>query len=376
MGQTDDPAANDQGAPKKKGLNLDLLFGPVQHLPTSIGTLHLYGLRVSDMSAFTSLSGSDAISRVRSFLPHIASLTEAKGFKDERPPLTAEEVDRLSVVDLENIAEAYAEMLVRGPRFKDDEETAKPERESGEPATSYLDRLLKHEAEEQSQLLRKTHEKMLASTSSIFDQVRKSSSALGSTLSAFDQLTKSAAPVEIRAPSMDHFHAMNEQFARQARERAEELEMVRLTGKMTAESAKTLKDLAEAATVLLEQLDERDKKADTSTRKQITIAVWSVGISAVLALFALVFSGLAYFQDKANNAAGDKWQSALITAVQSGNQQRDAAQKEAQRLRDQVAALEAKIARIETAQTAALPGKSAASAARRATSPGSTLPPP
>jgi hypothetical protein len=102
-------------------------------------------------------------------------------------------------------------MLVRGPRIKDDEETAKPERESGETATSYLDRLLKHEAEEQSQQLRKMREKMLASTSSVFDQVRKSSSALGSTLSAFDQLTKSAAPVEIRAPSMDHFHAMNEQ---------------------------------------------------------------------------------------------------------------------------------------------------------------------
>jgi len=40
---------------------------------------------------------------------------------------------------LENIAEAYAEMLVRGPRIKDNEETAKPEPESGEPATSYLD---------------------------------------------------------------------------------------------------------------------------------------------------------------------------------------------------------------------------------------------
>lgn len=376
MGQGDDPAASDEGTPKKKGLNLDLLFGPVKHVPTSIGTLHLYGLRVSDMSAFASLSGSDAISRFRLFLPHIASLTEAKGFKDERPPLTPEEIDRLSAVDLENIAEAYAEMLVRGPRIKDNEETAKPEPESGEPATSYLDRLLKHEAEEQSQQLRKMREKMLASTSSIFEQVRKSSSSLGSTLSDFHKLTSSATPTELHVPRVDQFHALQEHAARQARERAEELEMVRLTGKMTAESAQTLKDLAEAATVLLEQMDARDQKADKSTRKQITIAVWSVGISALLAMFALIFSGLAYFQDKANNAAGDKWQSELIAAVQHGNQQRDAAEKEAQRLRDQVAALEAKIARIETAQTTELPGRSAASAARRATSPGSTLPAP
>jgi hypothetical protein len=112
-----------------------------------------------------------------------------------------------------------------------------------------LDRVLNHEVKAQLDELRKMREKMLASTSSIFDQVRKSSSALGSTLSDFNQLTKRAATVEVRAPSIDHFHAMNEQFARQARERAEELEMVRLTGKMTAESAKTLKDLADAATV-------------------------------------------------------------------------------------------------------------------------------
>jgi len=376
MGESDDPAASDQGAPMKKVLNLDLLFGPVKHAPTSIGTLHLYGLRVSDMSAFASLSGIDAISRVRSFLPHIASLTEAKGFKDERPPLTPEEVDRLSVVDLENVAEAYAEMLVRGPRIKDDEDTAKPERESGEPATSYLDRLLKHEAEEQSQQLRKMREKMLASTSSIFDQVRKSSSSLGSTLSDFHKLTSSATPTELHVPRIDQFHPLQEHAARQARERAEELEMVRLTGKMTAESAQTLKDLAEAATVLLEQMDARDKKADKSTRKQVTIAVWSVAITAALALIAVVVSGLAYYQDKDNNMAGDKWQSDLIEAVRDGNRTRGAAEEEAQRLRDKVAKLEAQISRIESQVVASPPSKNADSAVRRPTSPSSTLPPP
>jgi hypothetical protein len=108
--------------------------------------------------------------------------------------------------------------------------------------------------------------------------------------------------------------------------------MVRLTGKMTAESAKTLKDLAEAATVLLEQLDARDEKAEKSTRKQITIAVWSVGISAVLALFALVVSGLSYYQDKANNAGGDKWQAEMLAAFRDERRQSAVAQKDAERL--------------------------------------------
>jgi len=376
MAQDDDAQSSGQGSPKRKTLNLDLLLGPVTSVPTTVGTVYLYGLSASDYEVLQKLTEVDPSARFRALLPYIASFVENKTFNEERQTIPPEEVDRLTDSDLDALADAYAATVQRRVRADGDKQEGPPQRDPGEPSTAYLDRVLNHEVKAQLDELRNMREKILASTSGIFDQVRKSSSALGSTLSAFDQLTKSAAPVEIRTPSMDHFHAMNEQFARQARERAEELEMVRLTGKMTAESAKTLKDLAEAATVLLEQLDERDKKADKSTRKQITIAVWSVGVSAVLAMFALIFSGLAYFQDKANNAAGDKWQSALITAVQNGGQQRDAAEKEAQRLRDQVAALEAKIARIETAQTAALPGKSAASAARRATSPGSTLPAP
>jgi hypothetical protein len=84
MVQDSGSSGDQQGASKMKELNLDLLFGPVKHVSTSIGTLHLYGLRVSDMIAFASLSGDDPVSRVRRFLPHIASLTEAKGFKDEK----------------------------------------------------------------------------------------------------------------------------------------------------------------------------------------------------------------------------------------------------------------------------------------------------
>ena len=372
MAQDDDAPSGGQGSPKRKTLNLDLLFGPVTSAPTAVGTVYLYGLRASDYEVLEKLTEVEPSARFRTLLPCIASLVETKGFKEERQPVPPEEVDRLSDSDLDALADAYAATIQRRVRADGDAQQVPPQREPGEASTAFVDRMLKHEVQAQHDQLRKMREQILAPTSNIFDQVRKSSFALGSTLSAFDQLTKNAAPVEIHAPSMDHFHAISEQVARQARERAEELEMVRLTGKMTAESAKTLKDLAEAATILLEQLDERDKRADKSTHRQITIAVWSVGISAVLALFALIVSGLAYFQDRANNVAGDKWQSALVAAVQDGRLQRDAAEKEVQSLRDQVSGLEAQIARIETVQAAAVPGSRAASAARRATSPGST----
>jgi hypothetical protein len=47
MAQDDDSSSGNQDAPKKKGLNLDLLFGPATIVPTSVGTLYLYGLRTS-----------------------------------------------------------------------------------------------------------------------------------------------------------------------------------------------------------------------------------------------------------------------------------------------------------------------------------------
>jgi ADP-ribosylglycohydrolase len=70
---------------------------------------------------------------------------------------------------------------------------------------------------------------------------------------------------------------------------------------VTAQSAKTLQDLVEAASTLFENLNERDQRSDRVTHIQLWIAVGSVVVAAVL-------SGAAFFQDKANNTTNDKWQ--------------------------------------------------------------------
>lgn len=336
---------------------------------TSVGMVYLYSLRASDISEFRKIKADDPAERARVFLPCIASFSKTASFNEEREPLPSELAGQLTEADLDVLARAYISPSVFGAICTDPNEGSVLPRQVGEKAVVYLDRMLQQEIKNQTRELKKMREKILVPSSNIFDQVRKSSSALGSTLTEFERLTKRSAAVEIHAPNMDHFHAMNEQFARQARERAEELEMVRLTGKMTAESAKTLNDLAEAATVLLEQLDKRDKQSDKSTRTQINIAVWSVGISAVLALFALIFSSLAYFQDGSNNNSGDKWQADLLTTIRNGNQQRAESEKENQRLSAQVTALGAKIAGIEEAQRS----KREALTALRSTNPTRTL---
>ena len=325
-------------APKKTTLKLLLRSKPAADVETSAGRIYLYPLRMRDMADFEKLEPSDALSQIRNFLPNIGSLIVESDEAPERVPLDAAIADGLSDDEIERAADAYAKSSA-WQTFRDgSQERESVVQQAGEAASAFLVRLLKAEVEDYRQSSKRMHDMMFGSaqslfdqvqkSTSLFDQVRKSTSALGSTLNAYEELTKFAkpAPLEIQPIRTDHFDALNRQMAQQARERAEEraeeMELTRLTGKMTAESAQTLKDLAEAATTLMEQMDERDRRADQSTRKQITIAVWSVGISAVWALFALIVSGFAYFQDRNSNKSGDQWQAKLLTAIEQGNQQR------------------------------------------------------
>ncbi|MDA3168942.1 hypothetical protein JR315_22070 [Pseudomonas aeruginosa] len=339
--------------PQKKSLKLLLRSKPATDVETLAGRIYLYPLRVRDMTDFEKLEPGDAVSQIRSFLPSIGSLTDEA---PERIPLDSGIADGLSDDEIERAADAYAKSSA-WQTVRDGAQERKPVvQEAGETASAFLVRLLKAEVEDYHQSAKRMHEAMLGSNRGLFDQVRKSTSVLGSTLSAYEELTKFSkpAPLEIQPIRTDHFDALNRQMVQQAheraKERAEEMELTRLTGQMTAESAKTLKDLAEAATTLMEQMDERDRRTDQSTRTQITIAVWSVGISAVLALFALIVSGFAYVQNRDSSSSEDQWQVKLLTAIEQGNQQRSAAEHENETLREKVNVLGARIADLEAAQ--------------------------
>ncbi|RZT08220.1 hypothetical protein SAMN05216319_3368 [Duganella sp. CF402] len=352
MAQDSPNSDSDPKAGKTKGVDIDKLFGPVSNVPTSMGVLFLYGMRVSDFTELSKLSIPHPHARVRAFIPLISSLIESTGFKEKRQPPSADEISQLSDEEVESISKSYLKILLRSQEKSTD---APLPQAADEDATTYLDRVLKHTSERHHQQMREMHENALKSSDDIFGNVRKSSFALGATLNAYDRLV---AGHEIRtAPHVELSNHVAEQFARQRRERSEELDMVRLTGQMTADSAKTLKDLAEAATTLLEQLDERDKKADESTRHQVQIAVWSVVISALLAAVALIVSVLGYQQDRSNNEAGDKWQAELLDAVRSSNRQSDDAKKQILSLQEKVVNLTAKVQRLETGPPAATSDK-------------------
>lgn len=307
-------------SPKKKGFNLNIGLKYVAEVDTPIGKLYLFPLRISDLLAFSKLSATDSVERIRKFLPCIASLYPDYGFKQKRVGITVDQASNISDQMLQNIAQVYA--LSNGLRSAREGEKGRSPitRTTNESATKFLDRLLRSEVEEHANQVKK----ILGPTHDIFDQVRKSSLKLGETWKQFEKLSlASSIPMSIsRAAenrSFDTLNHISEQQNKLARERAEDRELVRLTGQMSAQSAKTLQQLASAASTMLEKLDERDVQAKHTTKIQLWIAVVSVIISAVLALIALIFSGAAFYQDKANISSGDKWQDKVLEELEAAN---------------------------------------------------------
>lgn len=338
----------DADPPKKKGLDLSIFLKHVAEVDTPIGKLYLFPLRVSDIQAFNGLSATDAAERIRAFLPCIASLSSEYALKQERVGLTADQVTNLSEQTVESIAEAYA--LSDGLRSaREGEKDREPiVRATDEPATAFLDHLLRNEVEEQANQFKKLREQVLGSTHGIFDQVRKASQALGDTRQQFERLTRTSVfsggfSPSIETKSMEFNNHMAEHNARLARERSEDREMVRLTGQMTAQSAETLQKLATAASTMLEKLDARDEDSKRSTKDQLQIAVWSVAISAGLSLIALAFSIAAFYQDKANIFSGDKWQDNVLEELKAANTHSNKLESEIQALRQKVERLNSEV---------------------------------
>lgn len=329
------------GKPHKQGLDISIFLKHVAEVNTSIGRVFLFPLRVSDIVEYKKLSAQPAVGRIRNFLPCIASLSAENSFTKDRVAITKEEAGRLSDDEVETLAEAYASSGVFRVEREGAKDRAPVTREPGEVGTAYLDRLLQNDIKEQAEQSRKVMESFLGSTQGIFDQVRKSSLELGDSWRQLDRLAKaSAVAPAFETKSLEFSDHMVEHSTRIARERAEDREMVRLTAETSAKSAKTLQELADAASTMLEKFDERDADAKRTTKIQLWIAVGSVVVSALLA-------GVSLLQDRYNNESGDEWQGAVLEELKTSNKRGESIQTENQLLRDQVQRLAAAVAVLE-----------------------------
>ena len=116
--------------------------------------------------------------------------------------------------------------------------------------------------------------------------------------------------------------------------------MAHLTGQMTAQSAKTLQELAEAAATMLDRLDQRDKEAKHTTKIQLWFAVGSLIISTLLA-------GASVYQDYQNNKSGDQWQATVLDEFHQLNSQEKYKDREISVIREENQKLENRVQFLE-----------------------------
>lgn len=244
----------------------------------------------------------------------------------------------MSAEELEKLADAYIFI----PGFNEVRTGGKDVvaiiRQDGETAVTYLDRLLTAEAERHRRIYEKIFFDATAPASKLLEQLKLSSSGLGDRLKEFEKYSiPQAIPWESTSKvTQDLFRAEGERNARLARERKEELEMIRLTGEMTAQSAKLLQDLAKASGDFLLRFDQRSEKADRDTRWQLNVAVVSVVVSAILAVFALGIAIASYQQGDKNNSANDQWQKKAIELQRAEREKQIQTEREVEKLKSQL----------------------------------------
>lgn len=322
----------------KKGIDLVSFIKPITEVNIGKDKVYLYSLSTNDIAVFCKLSKEDLpINRIRQFLVSLASTSIHDDLSCERIPLPTEFIEKLSDTDIELIAETYLSTPYIKHLFnKDDNLSLK--REPGELASSYLDKLISAYTQHWLDKQRDISNKALYPFASLFDQVRKSSAALDSSLSLFEEYNnKLISNPKIVDQTSLHFPSPIDQHQRRvAQERADELKMVRLTGEMTSQSAKLLKDLSEAASIFLEQSEQRSIRENKTTHTQLGIAVGSVIVSAVLAAVSLYFSIQSFYQDAKSNFDNDKMQKIVIEKLDENANRAIALEHQNLKLQEQI----------------------------------------
>jgi len=119
-------------------------LGPECAVLTSIGTVYLYRLTQNDLRVFREMPATKlSIDKFRSLLTRIASTNVSeKGILDAGS-LGSDEVESLSDDEVERLAESYLDSTtIRWYRHEGASATVSVIRNSNEPATKFLDRLI------------------------------------------------------------------------------------------------------------------------------------------------------------------------------------------------------------------------------------------
>ena len=307
-----------------------LLTSPIE-VDTTTGKLRLHDQRGRDLVAFAKLpdEATPAV-RFRAYLPSIASHIDPSG-QDAGARINDAVATRLSDDDLEHIAGEYLKMVPA--------DAATMPRDASESAVAYLDRLLRAKyAKQKAELQRisddfkKKYGSVVSAAMAALDKQTASMRNLVGDFERDQQLARQSPNVEQIAPdkladqlalapqfddSPTHaaLEATNESAAKRDRERAEAFETAKSIEEMTAQTARLMQTLAEAASKFIFQSGDIAAKSDSATRRSIRIAVWSVVITAFLAGLVVFISAKSYFQGQRANEQTERWQESIVRTL-------------------------------------------------------------
>ena len=301
---------------------------------TSIGTVALFPQRFEDIGAFSKLPLDEPpSSRLRLYLPYIASRSDALIEDGEWPRIDEACSRQLPDEDLERIAEAYLSM----PERQQIAESAGPlsspiVRADGESATGYLDRLLRADHERQMEDLKGTYESLRDRSeqplSSALADVDRQASSLRDVATSSMQgqdlaerecrsgLGPNAIPSspEGNRPLLSSDAEIPENDGLK-RAHDEEMALTRSIGIVTTQSAILVASLSETATRFLRQFSETTQKSEDAARTSVRSVLVTVLIMGVFAVVAAAAAIVSYFDERENRQTTNQWQESVLRSM-------------------------------------------------------------
>jgi hypothetical protein len=290
---------------EKTGFDISQLFKPIKTINFRDQKLHLYALNRSDIASLKALDPSEPQAWFVSLLDLTSSFDYDVKLKRERRGLTKEFLADLSETELESVADAYVQSVFLRRISHEAKVLIRSEKES---ALEYLSKAVPAQIAESERLTRAQFQTLTESLSTPFKALSESHSRLLASVDSFERERAQRTLNEQVAQSSRIIASQTEYSASVRNDRAKEIVAVERTADMTAKSALALGQLIETAGVFMQRFDSRSATADNDVRRQLTIALWGIGVSAILATIALGYSIAAYSQDRDNNRSNDKWQ--------------------------------------------------------------------
>jgi predicted secreted protein len=278
------------------------LSQPIASVNIHRKNVYLYALTVGDVSAIRQLNKEEtSTENFKSIFRIFASHKKPNKANNKRVALPEDFINSLSKAEFNKIAQTYLETLY----VKNINEKLKNplHKNTDEEYFEYLYRLLiAYEIND-----RERNKEMVDKFFRPFDSIRETSSTLSNKLRSVEFYVP---------PVIEHTQIANKQ-------RAEELEMARLTAEMTKESTNLLNELAKGVTDFLESWHAETENNNRTTNNQLRIAVISLAISVILSSVALYYSYKSYKQDIISDEANNKTQQEVIRLMSKSSESID-----------------------------------------------------